>query len=1005
MQLGQTLSLEVLAALTALLSGNEACRRGFRRVLMPSLLRPPHAPTTRPNSRAWLIARPVQPCSESVGWGTLATALLRRAAPAPPSRALLLAVLALILEEEQRQPQQLEAAALAAAAAGEEEPAPAQGAAPRELFASSAIANWRAVPLFFELLRHAEREDQLWGLAAWQELLLLGGLPACLACDRAGLNRALISWLASEAAAADDDKAGGNGGAAATSHALQRQLAGVLRLTASFSCSGSDLRALLGLLLPRDCGGWLAAAAVAGRAPGVVLPTLPSHSLLLLQLLAGIAEHKGPTSFFSLEPPCSGLALQAGVRLSPRGYTAAAWLRLEDGRDAAEQLQGHGGGAEDAGQRVLLALLAHPPGDDALLATAEQQRGLVLCAGAGGELVLHSWGPRHAPLAPHAAAAVATAALGVTLPPRRWSHLALVHVPGALAGLQPPLLRIYVDGRELACAKVRYPAGPKEALRGVAIGAMPPRTADSGAAGGCADSAAATTAAAALVAGLGCPLAPLRGQMGAWTLFDGSLSQTQVQALVQLGPTFVQTAAGGTESSALLDQHPLAAATLLGSPPPKVCLSPQGQQLRGGAGGMGMLLLDCVGQLPAAALPGVQLCSTRQARDLLQSLGGVAVLLPLFALLDAPTAAPGSAQVVADVGAERPSPSRAPAALLLLAAMLRGSGANQVAFRCVSGPAIVAQLLERASPGHRSIELLRAAEQLVAAVGGPQPSDAARRLSRGGSLGSRGGGMAAGSGRASLEGGPRATAGSGGGGGGGGGAAPAASVALAHELMSALLLNLRLWGAAPPAAQLAAAEAVVRLAAEETALVRRLLPVPAVLDHLRSWSASCSRQAETAAALEKGAEPRDDDSPPPPPPPHAQPGTLPTARASELRRAWLAAARTLLEAAAAAGVVVLGDTSGSGGVTQQQLGAAAGVCDPAAFLADMQALLAFIDCPDAPLVQDVLSQARHCLCARRHPSALLHTSLLLAAWAASLLAGGDIATSLPTRVCRCWPRC
>lgn len=77
----------------------------------------------------------------------LLTAVVRRLGGAPPPRRLLLCALGLLLEEP-----------------------PGQGALPR--FATSDIANPAALQLLLALLRRAAAEDQLWGLAAFRELLL-----------------------------------------------------------------------------------------------------------------------------------------------------------------------------------------------------------------------------------------------------------------------------------------------------------------------------------------------------------------------------------------------------------------------------------------------------------------------------------------------------------------------------------------------------------------------------------------------------------------------------------------------------------------------------------------------------------------------------------------------------------------------------------------------------------------------------------------------------------------
>eukprot|EP00887_Chlorella_sp_A99_P003486 scaffold7.g3486.t1 len=943
--LGEELCLEVLPTITALLAGSEPCRELF---------------------------------SKSVGYEVLLAALLRRCAPAPPSRRLLHAVLALILEEEgeeaaqQADPQRSDAQSPVAAAQPPQPQAQAQAQAqaqpqPPALFGSPIIYNPAAVPLFFRLLRHVERDNQLWGLAAWQELLLLGGLPACMQCERAGLNPPLIEWLADAAHAAPPPEAEAAAeGSGAGDPQLQRQLAAVLRLAGSYSCASSELRALLALLLPAaptpgsssdgDFGasGWLLAAG-GDEGDGVALgkpalPPVPRHSLLVLQLLAAMAAHEGPSIFFNFcDPPPSGLVLLgSGLRLPPRGYSVSVWVRLEDvsgeatllgAHPTAQQLTAAGAApaaaAAGGGEReqVLLSLLTQPPeGAEAGGAPPpasprgrrREPRGLVLAVRRAGELVVHTWGPRHMGAA---AAAEAAVPLGAALQPRRWHHLALTHTPGALGGLTSPQLRGYLDGREAACAKVRYPAGAKELLAGVAVAALPvlppPPGGDDGGTGAPA-ARHGPEQAAALQPGL----QPFLGQMGCWHLFEDALSKGKSlpargslllvcplhSALLLVHPPYL-AGIGGAESSALLDQQPAAAAALAPaagaaggaaatSPRLLLCLNPGQRHPQYQQRYHHQQLWDTVGGAPAAVLPGTQQCATRQAKDMLHSLGGVAVLLPLFALLDAPL----QGEVAGGGGGGGAGgESRAPAAVQLLTAMLGSSGANQAAFRAAGGPALVAHLLEGASPRHRSQALLAALEGLLAAVAGGQGAA------------------------------PPAPAGA-----GPLGASDSQSVALSQDLVRHLVANLRLWGGAPPDVQLHAAALFCRLAGEENALIRRLLPASAVLDMLRSVS-SGGGEAPDDSRREEAPSPTLD----------AAAGAEAATTAAELRRAYLGFVRALLEPAAAALSSGL-DAAPPRHASEQQAGPA---FDSGAFLADMQALLSFTgDCSDPSLLQDVLSQ-------------------------------------------------
>ena len=219
----------------------------------------------------------------------------------------------------------------------------------------------------------------------------------------------------------------------------------------------------------------------------------------------------------------------------------------------------------------------------------------------------------------------------------------------------------------------------------------------------------------------------------------------QVAALHQLGPNY-QSPLLACESSGLLDQHPAAAAALaLGAAaappaagaggeassgdaataaaaaaaqqgqPPKLLLAfcPQlaaaeaqeGQagasgsssgRARGGSRGMREAVLG----LPAALLPGTQLCRTQQPHSMLHCLGGIAALLPLLE--------------------HQPTGAEVAGVVRLVAALLRGSPTNQQAVQQAGGFALMAHLLERRvqaqGPGLLTSELLAAQQQLLGAV-------------------------------------------------------------------------------------------------------------------------------------------------------------------------------------------------------------------------------------------------------------------------------------------------
>ncbi|GAB4815481.1 hypothetical protein N2152v2_002527 [Parachlorella kessleri] len=889
---------------------------------------------------------------ELIGYEVLLAVLLKRCTPGHPPQLLLRSVLGLILEEV---------------------PPPAvQSSGTR--FSGCTIANAAAVPLYFHLLRHADRPDRLWGLAAWRELLLQGGTDNLIACDRAGLNSLLIGWVTFElqrnkasssssaqeghsmavlsTAGADDAgslaAAGGSsidgnsysGVAAVAAQGEGRRehtgsssggwdeevvdrLLGLLGLTGSYSITGRDLHALLSLLKPP---------------PHATPALLPPYAVFLLRTLSSMAAHEGPPNFFNFMGGAShtptGIPCQGQIKPPTRGYSLAAWLRVEGGRDAADEMShqsmaaGSAGSAGPAGrtQRVVAALLSRQP--DAL-------RGLAFAV-EGQQLVVHSWAPKHAELA-----------TACQLSLRRWCHLAITHSPGG--ALSQPLLKIYVDGAlQASLARVRYP-GPKEALNSVCFGA------------------AAAPAVDDLV------LLPFQGQMGAIFLFDDVLSPAQAHALWLLGPAY-QSGLAPFESSAVLDQSPQAAAVLLqgrDAPMPRLLLNYNPQAADG------RRLQDLAGGPPASLLPGTSPCCTRQPRDMLHCLGGMAVLLPLLALLDkahagpaGPAAPPPSdstpgglpqqqpaqqlglgpgvgagGDAVGGGGAEVAQQGRLPElggaaaaeAVRLVAAMAEGCPANLQALR----PAIMGFLLAQSGPRHLTHELLSALETLLTAVG---PCEE-----------------------------------------------------LLHDVLRYLVVNLRLWRTAPAEVQQHLVLVLLQLAQAEPVMLRRLLPIPTLLDHIRAhcgtWApgshkplsatlapagdslADLAQQGTPAGAAAAGGQvssggggqqqllsPRQGRLGTPlgttARGAFTDPGAAAAEQAGELRKGYLSVVKALLNAAAGA------PDDGGGDALQ----------DPLRFLHDARALISFVgDCSDAALVEDVLST----LCALLRRESLARMPLLV----------------------------
>ncbi|KAK9905588.1 hypothetical protein WJX75_002584 [Coccomyxa subellipsoidea] len=441
---------------------------------------------------------------------------------------------------------------------------------------------------------------------------------------------------------------------------------------------------------------------------------VPSHAVVLLRSLAVMAHHQGPTTFFDFANEGAGIVRNTPLRFpGSKGYSFATWLRLED----ADAQPGTAG-------RALFTLLHK---------TTEATRG-VSAAFKGSTIAVRSLGAK-----------TSEAQLEFRFEAKRWYHVVLTHSTGS--ALAPAWVRLFVNGTLEASERFKYPK-VQEPLNSCSIAARLSGSEN----------------------GLGVPINAFHGQMGCIYLFEDILSPAQVGALHALGPDY-QSTFSPLESDAVLEQMPAAAALVVDGKEalgPRLMISYNAQAAagrmlyntadmeRGGAGDG-----DTV-----AILEGTQLCCTRQLRDLLHCLGGVSVLLPLFAQLDAPSSEDGQ------------EASRAVDVVRLLGAVLADSPHNRQSMVQISGVALVAHLLQQRSPKHLTLDLLHALEALLRAV------------------------------------------------------APAE--ALHTAVLQRLLLNLRLWAAAPLPIQRSFQALLLKLAKGEPGGVSALLGVPRLLDAMRA---------------------------------------------------------------------------------------------------------------------------------------------------------------------------
>ena len=221
---------------------------------------------------------------------------------------------------------------------------------------------------------------------------------------------------------------------------------------------------------------------------------------------ASLGGGGGPNNVGASSSAGSSSSSSAGfVRLPKGGYSFAAWVRLEDGREAAEQLQqpryqepqlrddqstaaaaAAAAAAAIASDQALYALLHQQQQHQQHTGGQQQQQllqGLALAvrhvnagsAGTGGgqpqmQLVAHCWAPKHAEVA---------LPLQQPLAAGRWHHIALTHFAGG--ALSQPELRLYLDG-QLQVSSPEYKPCSRSPAQGflclVSVFAAPSRAAE-----------------------------------------------------------------------------------------------------------------------------------------------------------------------------------------------------------------------------------------------------------------------------------------------------------------------------------------------------------------------------------------------------------------------------------------------------------------------------------------------------------------------------------------------
>lgn len=272
-----------------------------------------------------------------------------------------------------------------------------------------------ALPLFFDLLRAAPRPLMLQCLELWSDVVSRS-MPAVIATQSSGVMGVAISWLKGSQADAE----------------LATVLLSLIRRLGAHSISAEELGTLFDMLRTDEEG-----------------HEGPVHDQVL-EALSDMFAGSDPAAFFHSDPddPRTPSGQGGGVhaRIAPHaaripsaGLSFTVWARAMP----EERLDGHSA-------RVLLSCCTVPDSSGA-------SRALVVAL-ARESLLVYSWAP---------ALAVHELRVG-SLMEHGWHHLAVIHVPGG--AMSPPQLKLYLDGRHEATARIKYP-GSRLSLSGFALGA------------------------------------------------------------------------------------------------------------------------------------------------------------------------------------------------------------------------------------------------------------------------------------------------------------------------------------------------------------------------------------------------------------------------------------------------------------------------------------------------------------------------------------------------------
>eukprot|EP00271_Cylindrocystis_brebissonii_P011984 TRINITY_DN3000_c2_g1_i1.p1 TRINITY_DN3000_c2_g1~~TRINITY_DN3000_c2_g1_i1.p1 ORF type:complete len:2905 (-),score=592.76 TRINITY_DN3000_c2_g1_i1:326-8950(-) len=539
------------------------------------------------------------------------------------------------------------------------------------------IQNDDAVILYFNILRKGSLDIEVSQLAIF-ERILEESTANCASCVRAGLMGLLLQWLAEMEGLA----------------ALEVSVSRLVQIVGSYSMSGKDLRTVFSLLRSTKEG------------------YRPRHEQQLLRTLQAMVKEDGPPVFFELNGVDSGLEMTAPMRFpANRGFTFSCWVRVEGFPSSSSSSSATGSAApppSPVGFAGAMGLFSFFTDFDKGYMALIQETGIVIYMSHAKEHVIRVAFPFHT---------------------KRWHFLAITQNVGQLLS-GASQVKVYVDGKLIDTVKSSYPKILDPLTKCTIASKCPLPPADGN-----------TTPEQRARAGFA---APFRGQLGPCYLFDDVLTPLQVEGVFLLGPGYMYTFAASEfgQLPEVVVSHQLADANSGLST--RIMASYNAQASTGHFIYDTSPLLDQSTEqavYDAQILPGVQFCYRQRVQDVIQCVGGIGVLFPLFTQLDQPLQPPSSLQdATSEATAVSVTPSPAVDEAInvqlaldimgLLTAVLAGNHASQQYMVNIQGFACLGFLLQRVPTQHLTVEFVLALENLVGCVSQPQDRSLAYPLVR-----------------------------------------------------------------------------------------------------------------------------------------------------------------------------------------------------------------------------------------------------------------------------------